>query len=88
MKENTTNVSRRQLMKVLPVAALAGATFKIGETDAEAIGVKPDKRYVFKINSECLEQKDLDCIKDKLVSLGFPDALVISGDVDLYELPR
>lgn len=81
------NESRRQLLKVLPVAALSGAMMKIDGIKAEAIELKPSKRYVFKINAD-VDQKDLDTIRQKLIERGFPEYLVISGDVDIFELDK
>jgi hypothetical protein len=79
------NEQRRDLLKMLPLAAVAGAAVKIGATEAQAVEIKPDRRYILKLN-EFTTQQDAEAIKATLVRSGFPDMLVVAGDLELYEL--
>lgn len=79
------NEGRRKLMKMLPLAAVAGVTVKAGEQEAHAIEVRPDRRYILKLN-EFTTMKDMEDVKATLARSGFPDMLVIAGDVELYEI--
>jgi hypothetical protein len=40
-------MDRRKMLKVLPLAALAGAAVKIGTVQGSAFEMKPDKKYIF-----------------------------------------
>lgn len=79
--------TKRRFVRMLPVAALAGVTLKVGDVEAEAIEIKPEKKYILRLPGDIdWEQEDLDAIRAKIKEQGFPDMLVISGDVELYEL--
>lgn len=40
-------MNRRNMLKVLPLAALAGVSVKVGTTEAKAFEMKPNKKYIF-----------------------------------------
>ena len=44
-------MNRRDLLKVLPLAAIVGTTVKLGETEAQAFEMKSDKKYLFVLPS-------------------------------------
>jgi hypothetical protein len=79
------NENRRKLLKMLPLAAVAGATVKVAEQEARAVEIKPDRRYILKLN-EFTSLEDAQNIKAALARSGFADMVVIAGDVELYEL--
>lgn len=40
-------MDRRNMLKVLPLAALAGVSLKVEGVDAKAFEMKPNKKYLF-----------------------------------------
>ena len=81
------NNSKRQFLKTLPLVAVSGLAVKLGERDAKAIEIKPNKRYVFRIDSE-VEPEDLEQIRSVLNNRGFSDALLVAGSTEIYELEQ
>lgn len=81
------DISRRKAMQVLPLAAIAGATIKVGDLDVQAVEIKPQKQYVFRINDGCT-QEDCDRIRDTLIKRGLADSIIIAGNVDIFELDK
>jgi len=79
------NQTRRKLMKMLPLAAVAGVAVKAGERNVRAVEVKPSKRYVLKVDAD-LTQAGLNHMRTRLTEPGYPDMLVIAGPCELYEL--
>ena len=53
-------MNRRDLLKLAPVAALAAVPIRIGNVEAEAHELKPDKKYVFVVKSEITEENLTD----------------------------
>ena len=51
-------MNRRDLLKLAPVAALAAVPVKIGDIEAQAHELQPEKKYVFVVNGE-VEQENL-----------------------------
>lgn len=78
-------MDRRKMLKVLPLAAMAGVTMKIGETDAKAFEVKPDKKYLLVMPDVPYEQ--IRACSDVLRERGI-NATVCTGveDLKIYEL--
>jgi hypothetical protein len=79
-------MNRRGLLKVLPLAAMAGATVKVGEIEAQAVEVKPDKKYVFVVSDahpEAVIQQCLAILRERGIN-----ATIVTGveDLKIYEL--
>lgn len=79
------SLDRRSILKVLPLAAMAGATVKIGETEAKAFEMKPSKKYVFVMAG--ISAKEAEQCVGVLRGRGI-DATICATDADLkiYEL--
>lgn len=80
--------SKRRFMKLLPLAAVAGiGVIKTADVEGKVIEVSPTKQYVFKVSTDMnLTQADVDRIQATLKERGFPTMLVVSGDVELFEI--
>lgn len=81
--------SKRRFMKLLPLAAVAVVgTVKAGTVEAEALEVKPDKKYVFRIRPDGygLTRQELDECAKTLRGRGFKDSVVVQGDIDIFEM--
>lgn len=79
------NESKRRFIKALPLVALGGVALKIGEHDARANEIKPDRRYVIKIVCD-ISQQELDGLHKDLAQRGFGDVLLLAGPLEIYEL--
>lgn len=77
--------SRRNLLKVLPLAVVTGASMAVDGRITEAVEIKSSKRYVFKLNAD-LSRTELDAMRQTLEERGFVGFVLISGDVDIFEL--
>ena len=79
--------SKRRFLKLLPIAAVASVGIvKAAGVEGEVIEVSPSKRYILRVNREDLAQGDLTRLRQTLNDRGFPDMLVVSGDVELFEI--
>lgn len=78
-------MNRRKLLRVLPLAAMAGVTVKVGETAAMAYEMKPDKKYLFVIPGA--PARSTAYAAEHLRQRGI-NATVIGGadDLKIYEL--
>ena len=81
------DLSKRQLIKLLPLAtaAIAGTVITEG-AKAEAVEVKPTKRYVFRVSSDnALSREEFDRFSKVLQEKGFTDSLIVQG-IDILEI--
>jgi hypothetical protein len=59
-RERIQTMNRRQLLRLAPVAALAAIPIKIGNVEAKAHELQPDKKYVFVVRQEVPEDNLTD----------------------------
>lgn len=78
--------SRRKLIKAVPLAAMTGVAMMIGGNEVQAVEMRPNKRYIFKLKTVGMTQKELNAVHDRLAKRGFSDCLLVSSDVDIFEL--
>lgn len=82
------NESKRKFLKALPAAALVPTILmNIDGTEVKAIETIPGKRYIFMIPGR-IRFEQVQHIQKTLVAKGFADCLVVSGDVQIYELEK
>ena len=81
-------LNRRNLLKLLPVAALAPVATKIGSTEVQAHELKPGKKYVFVLRGNVEADNLQDCQKFARDNYGI-DAFWLASpeaEVEIYEL--
>ena len=77
-------MNKREFLKLAPIVPIA-AVGMLKTLEAEALPVDVSKRYVFRVGSG-LTLQDFESLSKKIKSAGFGDVLVVSGDVQIYEL--
>ena len=77
------DASKRKLLKMLPMAALA---VRIGCVEATATEVRRNKKYILKLPAGSnYSQRELNVFKDRLIEQGFPNVVLVQGDVEIFE---
>lgn len=84
MKKNM-NVSKRQFLKLLPLAALSATAVKVNGQDAKAIELSPEKKYLF-VFPDASDQ-EIQAAAKVLRERHHMDALVTNSEhLAVYEL--
>lgn len=77
--------SKRNFMKMLPIAALAGAGIKLGTVGAKVVEIQPHKKYIFRVPADT-NTKSLEWIRRFLREDRGIDATILTDNVEIFEL--
>lgn len=78
-------MNRRNLLKVLPLAAMTGTAINLGEVEAVAHEMKPGKRYLFVTSAE-ISVEQARTMQVLLEKRGINATICRSDDLKIYEL--
>lgn len=78
-------MNRRNMLRVLPLAAMVGATVKLGERQATAYEMKPDKKYLFVVPGDISADQALT-MRMTLQDRGINSTICCGEDLKIYEL--
>lgn len=78
-------MNRRNMLKVLPLAAMVGATVKLGEVEATAYEMKAGKKYLFVLPDFATPDHVKHC-GERLRERGVDAVVCNISDLKIYEL--
>jgi hypothetical protein len=77
--------SKRQFIKLLPLAAITGTAVKVGAIDAKAVEMKANKKYVFRVPVNT-DPSSLEWFSKFLREERGIDATLVTDNVEIFEL--
>lgn len=79
-------MNKREFLKLLPMAAVAATSVKVGDIEAKAHELKPEKKYVMVIQGDIEPQNGAAFARSVREKLG-PNVVVVGGaELEIYEL--